>query len=150
MEILSNHNKSRNLSERQRRLLRGLASGLSLTKSAEQENYSLQHASYLVGTPAAVEELRRLRSESEKILLEALPGLIEQSIEVLRCRMTSNITPHRMEAATFILKNLAAPMLRQAIKGNALDPESVMGVTIDQVTDHTNSSEGGAAVTHQT
>lgn len=99
------------LSERQRQVLRRLAGGTPPMQAATEAGYSAEHVSRLQRSELGRAELQRLRAEAELRLAEALPDLVTQSLQILQDQLSSPIVSHRVDAARFILRYLAKPAL---------------------------------------
>ncbi len=100
--------------------------------------YRAETVSRLATSPAGRFELERLRQESEKLLAEALPSLVEKSIAVLQQRFDSPIADVRYGAACFTLRHLAKPLIASlGVKGS--DTDNTL-ITIIEMTNHSKDA----------
>ena len=103
------------LTQKQRRLLVGLAEGLSQRDAALQAGLHPVSACIIAKRPDFREELLRVRAEAEARLVARLPELVDQALEILAIELRLP-TDRRLRAVKLVL-DLAERVCRQPVTG---------------------------------
>ena len=126
--------------ERHLTLFRGRALGLSLAEAAAPAKYSREYACRLTKTEAGKLAISKLRAEMAELMTAELPSLVTQSIEVLRGQLNSPWPDRRTQAAQFILRHVAGPMLESGAL-NTNDAATGLGVRDNEPALKSDASE---------
>ena len=99
------------LTQKQQRLLAGLAEGLSQRDAARQAGLHPVSACIIAKRPDFREELLRIREDAEARLVARLPALVDQALDILTLELKLP-TDRRLRAVKLVL-DLAERVCRQ-------------------------------------
>jgi len=126
---LTNINKNAGVLQipaRHLKLFRSLATGHSLKAAAQQCGYSTPHACRLTKTDAGKQVMEDLRGQIASALVDELPQLVKESLEVLRERLRCPIISYRVETAKWLIEHVSNPLIASIEINPSVEPISLL------------------------